>query len=229
VPWATLLAAPPDPDVVRPLSKSKWMRAACLFVLIRACRLLLGLVIRIRTSGAEQIPTSAFLLAPNHQSYLDGLFLAATLPFHAFRRIFFVGASEYFETPLRRWLADAVNIVPVDPDANLVSAMQAGAAGLRLGKMLVLFPEGERSIDGTIKPFRKGAAILSSHLGVPVVPVAIAGLYELWPRSRPFNWRALAPWARAPVSIRYGQPLRVDPGEYADGTAAIRAAVTRMF
>ena len=54
-----------------------------------------------------------------------------------------------------------MNVVPVDPDTNLVRAMQAGAFGLRHGKILVLFPEGERSPDGTPRTFKKGAAILS--------------------------------------------------------------------
>ena len=83
--------------------------------------------------------------------------------------------------------------MPVDPDSNLVPAMQAGAFGLAHGKVLVLFPEGERSIDGTVKKFKKGAPILAQHLRVPIVPVAIKGVFELWPRGRSFNWRLLRP------------------------------------
>jgi 1-acyl-sn-glycerol-3-phosphate acyltransferase len=78
-----------------------------------------------------------------------------------FRRVFLVGASEYFATPFRRWFAARFNVVPVDPHANLVGAMQAGTFGLRHGMVLVLFPEGERSPDGKVKKFRRGAAILS--------------------------------------------------------------------
>ena len=97
----------------------------------------------------------------------------ASLPYRLARQMFFVGASEYFETSVTRWLARQVNLVPVDPDAALVSAMQAGAAGLREGRILVLFPEGERAIDGTVRNFKKGAAILGHHLDVPLVPVAL--------------------------------------------------------
>ena len=61
-------------------------------------------------------------------------------------------------------MAGALNL-PVDPDANLVPAMKAGAFGLAHGKILMLFPEGERSIDGTVKRFKKGAPILAQHLG----------------------------------------------------------------
>ena len=96
------------------------------------------------------------------------------------------------------WLARTINIVPVDPDANLVTAMRAGATGLAMGKVLILFPEGERSIDGTPTKFRKGAAILSAHRAVPIVPVALDGLYEVWPRGRHLNWRRLLPWLWRP-------------------------------
>jgi long-chain acyl-CoA synthetase len=140
-----------------------------------------------------------------------------------------VGASEYFESPFMSRFARATNIVPVDPNANLMRAMQAGAAGLRLGKVLVLFPEGERSIDGELKPFRKGAAVLASHLDVPIVPVAIDGLYRLWPRSRGFQWRALLPWRGTPIRLRFGAPARVTHGDDQATAAALRGAVEVLF
>jgi long-chain acyl-CoA synthetase len=173
-----------------------------------------------------------FIISPNHQAYVDPLFVAAALPYRTFRDLFFVGASEYFETRLSRWFARTVNLIPVDPDANLVTAMRAGAYGLRMNKILVLFPEGERSIDGELKKFRKGAPILSAHLNVPIVPVALDGLYELWPRGRSFNWRLLLPWRRARtyrLSVVFGSPLRASRGAYAEGTATLRAAVAALF
>jgi hypothetical protein len=147
----------------------------------------------------------------------------------ALRQVFLVGAAEFFESPFMRWLAHAINIVPVDPDANLVNAMRAGAAGLRLKKVLILFPEGERSIDGELKKFRKGAAILSAHLSAPIVPVALDGLFDLWPRGRAFNWRGLLPWRSSPVTVEFGAPLRTAVGDYAAGTVSLRTAVARMF
>src|SRR4029077_8265357 len=117
------------------------------------------------------------------------------------------GAVEYFESPLTRWLAAQLNVMPVDPDANLVPAMQAAAFGLRHGRVLVLFPEGERSIDGAVKKFKKGAAILSRHLDVPIVPVAIDGIFELWPRDRAPRLRAALPGSGVRVSMAIGVPL----------------------
>ncbi len=131
---------------------------------------------------------------------------------------------------MTRWIARAINLVPVDPDSNLVPAMQAGAFGLRHGKILVLFPEGERSIDGTVKRFKKGAPILARHLGVPIVPVALHGIYEIWPRNRAFDWSRLLPWSGHRVTIEFGQPIRFGEDEsYADAALRLRDRVARMW
>ena len=228
--WDSILSTAADHRITEDLARPRWLTAIVSFIILRVAGLVLRLTPGLRVSGREHLPAKGgFLISPNHQAYLDPFFLATVLPFRTLRQMFFVGASEYFETPMLKRMARAVNLIPVDPDANLVNAMQAGAAGLRMGKALVLFPEGERTIDGGLKKFRKGASILSAHLDVPIVPVAIDGLFELWPRGRSFNWRALLPWRAAPVRIEFGPPVRVAPGAYTEGTAALRSAVAEMF
>ncbi|MGE5323677.1 MAG: AMP-binding protein [Actinomycetota bacterium] len=101
-------------------------------------------------------------------------------------------------------LGRTFKLVPVDPDSNLVNAMRAGAYGLRQGDNLVLYPEGERSIDGTPKRFKKGAAILSTHLQAPIVPVALEGFYQAWPRNQ------MLP-RRARLRVRFGDPIAPPP------------------
>jgi len=193
--WEQVLgAAPPADEYLAELDHPKPATAFVMWSALRVVAGLARLLLGFRVHGREHLPAvGPCLVCPNHESYLDGFLLCAALPSRTLRRIFFVGASEYFTTPLMRRLARAWNIVPVDPDANLVRAMQVGAYGLRRGKILILFPEGERSIDGEVKTFRKGATILATRLGVPVVPAAFGGLFDVWPRSRPFNWRALLP------------------------------------
>jgi len=128
----------------------------------------------------------------------------------------------------------------VDPDANLVRAMQAGAFGLRHGKVLVLFPEGERSVDGQIKTFKKGAAILSTHLRAPILPVAIRGSFEFWPRARGFQWQRCLP-GQGRIRIAIGAPLpppeplaaegdrRDAESRYTAATDTLRATVGSMW
>ena len=193
---------------------------------------------RFDVRGREHLPASGpYLISPNHQSYLDSFFLMGVLPWRIFRQVFFVGASEYFETPFMRWFARQANVVPVDPDASLVPAMQAGGFGLRHGRVLVLFPEGERSIDGTVRTFKKGAAILSTHLSAPIVPVALDGIFEVWGRNRAIDWARLRPWRRAPVAVHFGAPLAPSPlpagtvpeGTYEAATADLRTRVERLW
>ena len=126
---------------------------------------------------------------------------------------------------LRR-VARSLRLIPVDPDANLVPAMQAGAFGLAHGKILVLFPEGERSMDGTVRRFKKGAPILAQHLGVPIVPVAIKGAFDIWPRNRGLSWSRIMPWSGHRVTITIGEPMRFD--ESADYTESTRQLHDRV-
>src|SRR5207253_8781496 len=106
-----------------------------------------------------------------------------------------------------------------DPDANLIPAMRAGAFGLRHGRALILYPEGERSIDGKPKSFKKGAAILSVHTHAPLVPIAIAGFHEAWPRGKRFQ-------GFAPLKMKFGDPI-YPPAETEASEAAYRSEVHR--
>lgn len=203
--WKALLEAPLDDDSdIQGILAAKPFAAPVLFAILKILYGASRVLFRFQVAGRRNFPRDqSFILSPNHQSYFDAFLLASVLPYSVFRRIFFVGASEYFESPIMKRLARLANIIPVDPDTNLLRAMQAGAFGLRNGKVLILFPEGERSIDGKIKKFKKGAPILSLNLGVPIVPVALQGLFEVWPRGRAFQ-------GFAPVRMEIGKPLPAD-------------------
>ncbi len=208
-PWDRLLD-PDSPDSgFEEILEPKPLTALIAWLALKSIGLAARLLAGFRAEGVENIPAQGpFLISPNHQSYLDAFLMLAALNFRTFRQLFFVGASEYFETPLRKWFAARINLIPVDPEINLVRAMQAGAFGLRHGKILVLFPEGERSPDGEVKKFKKGAAILSIKLGVPIVPAAIVGVFEIWPRNCPFQWRKLLPGSGTRSCIIFGAPLK---------------------
>lgn len=229
--WPVILAnLPPASDpVLSGVLRDRSIAAPVLFVLGRLVRWLI--LPRVKVSGLHHLPARGpYLICPNHQSTLDPIFVCNVLPFAVYKELFFVGAVEYFETPLTRWVADTINLVPVDPDSNLIPAMQAGAFGLTHGKILMLFPEGERAIDGTVKRFKKGAPILAQHLRVPIVPVAIKGVYELWPRSRAFNWRLMWPWSRHQVQIEIGEPMTfAEDADYNASATELRNRVERMW
>jgi long-chain acyl-CoA synthetase len=183
----------------------------------------------LRVSGLEHVPARGpFIICSNHQSYVDPLILSSVLTWQVFRAGFAVGTSDIFGKGFMRALAPWLRVVVVDPDANLIPAMRAGASGLRHERVLVLYPEGERSIDGEPKTFKKGAAILSIHLQVPIVPVAIEGFHELWPRGKRFH-------GFVPLQITFGDaicpPSEADPSEtaYEKLTGELRRSVVTMW
>jgi long-chain acyl-CoA synthetase len=142
------------------------------------------------------------------------------------RRVFFVGASEFFTSLPMKVVAWVANIIPVDPDANLLRAMKVGAYGLRSGRILCIFPEGARSFDGRLGEFKKGAAILASEIGAPMIPTAIRGTYEVWQRdSRRIHLHK--------VKVVFGTPLRTgsggEHGDYQAETDRLHQGVERLI
>jgi long-chain acyl-CoA synthetase len=185
------------------------------------------ILFKLRLEGMENLPDAPYILCPNHSSYLDAPILTAALPWRAFHKVFYVGTSEIFGAGLMRKCAQFIHLIPVDPNSNLVPAMRAGAYGLRAGKILVMYPEGERSMEGPPKKFKKGAAILSQHLNIPIVPVAQFGFHLCWPRGKNFQ-------GFHPLRIRVGKPIYPDLNEqpeqaYERLTEELRSRVVEMW
>ncbi len=140
---------------------------------------------RLRVSGAERLPaTGAFVITPNHASDLDGLAIAAALPWSRFRRIHWAGdVVRMFSNPLNRLFCRAMHVFPVDakyPSATFESARRV----LRTGHVQVWFPEAWRSPDGRLQRFLPGVGQLLVRSGVPAVPAYIRGAFEALPRGR---------------------------------------------
>ncbi|MGA7696283.1 MAG: AMP-binding protein [Candidatus Sulfotelmatobacter sp.] len=227
--WKAILAEEPDAADVVSLVRPQRLSAAFWYLFSRLIQVVALDRFNLRVSGIEKLPKSgAYIISSNHQSYLDPLILAGVLPPEVFDKVFAVGTSEIFGKGFMLRLAQSLRVVVVDPDANLIPAMRAGAFGLRQGRPLILYPEGERSIDGTPRIFKKGAAILSIHMQVPIVPLAIEGFYKAWPRNKSFQ-------GFTPLKIAFGDPI-VPPPEsdaseaaYEKLTADLRSRVVEMW
>ncbi len=219
---------PTDPEVLA-LTKPCGVIEDVLFGLTRLAQIIAKDQFRLKVTGLEKLPCQGpFILSSNHQSYLDPLIMSSVLPWSLFGNLFSVGTSEIFGTGVMRRLARILRVVVVDPDANLVPAMRAGAYGLRHGRILVLYPEGERSIEGLPRIFKKGAAILSIHMQVPIVPIAIDGFEKVWPRGKPFQ-------GFFPVKMRFGDPIVPPPeseaseASYENLTTDLKSRVVAMW
>ena len=170
---------------IQPILKKQPVLSAFAFSVYKIFNLIFRVFLQLDVKGLEQFRTMKrpFLICPNHQSFLDPFVICSTYPYDFFKNTFHVGASEFFESRVMGWVAKMLQIVPVDPDTQLMKAMKAGAIGLKHGKILNIYPEGERAYDGELHDFKKGAAILATELDLPIVPVAIDGLYKVWARG----------------------------------------------
>ena len=199
--WANVLAETHD-DLDRHLRRRPVLEYA-MWLALRALRGFWWLFAGFRVHGAEEVAEEgALIICGNHASYLDPFLICMGLPRSALRRVFFVGYSEYFEGPIGGPLGRLFRNIPIDSNRNLERAMQAAAEGLRRGMVLVIFPEGGRSLEGNVREFRRGAAILARNLGVPIAPVGIWGAYRVWPREGRFR--------RHPVALDFGAALSPD-------------------
>lgn len=165
-------------------------------------RVLMRWAFRLEVHGIEHLPPQGpFVLTPNHVSVLDPLAVAAALPDHLLHHIYWGGwTGIMFSNPLIRLVSRATGVVPVDPRHGPLSSLAFGVAILQRGHVLVWFPEGERSRDGTLQQFRPGVGLVLGAQPVAVVPVWIAGAYEALPREK---W-----WPRfRPITVTFGDPL----------------------
>ena len=227
--WNEIIREDPGEVERRTIDRAHPILAPVAFLFLRLGQIMCRDLFHLQVEGIDKIPASGpFILSPNHQSFLDGPVVVSCLPWRTVRHAFYVGSSEIFGSAIMRRIAESVRIIVIDPDANLVPAMRAGAYGLRNHGVLVLFPEGERSIDGPPKLFKKGAAILAIHTQCPVVPVALQGFYEAWPRGEKFR-------GLSKLKVRFLDPVDPPPlgpnpeQQYGDMTAEIRSRILAAY
>ncbi|MDR1831902.1 MAG: AMP-binding protein [Fusobacteriaceae bacterium] len=173
------------------------------FFLIRIC---FKLYFRMRVIGREKIVGNQYIIAGNHQSYLDALYVPIALPRRFLRDTYFLAVAIHFDSPFRRWIARQCNVILIDINKNLKLSLQMAAKVLKEGKNLVIFPEGARTRDGNLQPFKKTFALLSTELGIPVLPFGIDGSFA----ALPFGTTIPKP---AKVTLRFFDPVVAESGK----------------
>ncbi len=150
--------------------------------------------------GVENIPAKgACIIAPNHQSFLDGPLSMTGIRWADLGEYFFYATEEHVRGKMRRRFADNNNIILMER-RSLKNSILKLARVLRDGHRIVIFPEGARTHDGALIPFKKAFAILAHELQVPIVPVCIRGAFEALPR----NGKLLKPHH---IEIEYLPPI----------------------
>ncbi|MFD7867443.1 lysophospholipid acyltransferase family protein [Streptomyces sp. NPDC057682] len=188
---------------------------------------LLRLLFRPVIEGAEHLPEEgAAIVAGNHLSFSDHFLMPAILK----RRITFLAKAEYFTGPgvkgrLTAAFFRSIGQIPVDRSGKEAgqAAIDAGLAVLGRGELLGIYPEGTRSHDGRLYKGKVGVAVMAIRAGVPVIPCAMVGTFEIQPPGKALP-------SIKQVTIRFGEPL--DFSRYAgleNQKAAIRAVTDEIM
>ena len=136
--------------------------------------------LRIRVEGRLNVPRKgAAILASNHLSALDHVVLPAVTR----RTIINISKMEHFEKPVKAWFFRQWGVIPVQRGRGDKGAMDAARDALRSGHLFCIYPEGTRSLDGRLHKGHTGVARLALECRVPVIPVAMKGTFEAWPKG----------------------------------------------
>jgi 1-acyl-sn-glycerol-3-phosphate acyltransferase len=136
---------------------------------------------RTRVEGLENIPAGTVLFAANHTSNADGPAIVGAIP----RRIAILGKKSLFAIPIVGTAFRMAHFVPVDRHnrGQAAASIEVAAEKMKNGVSFLIYPEGTRSPDGRLLPFRRGAFVLAIKAGVPVVPVACSGAHRVIPKK----------------------------------------------
>ena len=154
----------------------------------------------LEVKGIENIPALPYIITPNHASNIDGFVIGTVVPTKTHMSLYFLGFQKYFTNWFTSRFARLAHVIPIDPEIYLKRALLISGYVLEKRKALCLFPEGGRTYDGKLLPFKKGVGILSTELDAPLVPTLIEGTFEVLPRG--------AIWPRfKKIKVTFGKPI----------------------
>ena len=156
---------------------------------------------RQRTFGIGNIPRRGpLLIVANHQSFLDPLIIGG--PIGSRRHLDYIARIGLFANPAISAYLKTLNTIPIRQDEPDAAAIRETLRRISMGRAVLIFAEGSRTTDGTVQPFKRGVALLVRRARCPVVPLALEGAFDTWPRSRTlprvFGCRLMA---------RFGEPI----------------------
>lgn len=171
-------------------------------------------IYRIEITGIENVPSKGnYIICSNHESYFDPLWILAALGEQiSLKEVCCMAAKHTMNGKISKKLFDALGGIPVDREGNTIPAMNNAKRCLGSGRVMIIFPEGARSRDGTMLPFKNGAAQLALDTNTKILPIEIEGGFETFPRwikyPRLFDWKHLKKYT---IKIKIGS--LIDPSD----------------
>jgi 1-acyl-sn-glycerol-3-phosphate acyltransferase len=158
------------------------------------------LVYHVRHTGKHNIPSQGgVLVVSNHQSLFD----PPLVGMGCWRRMNYLARDTLFRFAPFGWLIGSVDAIPIDREGIGLGGIKEALRRLKRGEMVVIFPEGTRTADGQIAPFRPGFTTLAVRSGAAILPVAIDGAFQAWPRWK--KWPGLGR-----IRVHYGAAILPD-------------------
>jgi 1-acyl-sn-glycerol-3-phosphate acyltransferase len=162
-----------------------------------ALRLLAILAYRVRHTGKHNIPAAGgVLVVSNHQSHFDPPLIGMGCP----RRMNYLARDTLFRFAPFGWLIRSVDAIPIDREGLGLGGIKESLRRLKRGEMVLIFPEGTRTRNGEVARFRPGFTALAVRSGAAILPVAIDGAFQAWPRWRKFP-------GLGSIRVHYGVPI----------------------
>jgi 1-acyl-sn-glycerol-3-phosphate acyltransferase len=160
-------------------------------------RLLGVLLFGVRVFGRHHLPPhGGALVCANHQSYLDPVIVGLALD----RRLNFLARATLFRNPLFRVVIEFLDAIPIDREGSGIAGLKETLRCLKQQELVLVFPEGTRTPDGQLQPLKSGFCAVARRGGQPILPVALDGAFEAWPRSQ--RWPRLAK-----LCVVIGEPI----------------------
>jgi len=162
-----------------------------------------------RTFGKHRVPkTGPFLIIANHESYWDPPIVGIAVD----RRVTYMARKTLFIGKIGGYLIRMQGAFPVDQEGTGLDGVKTALQLLNMGEGVIVFPEGTRTPDGTMKEFMAGIVLLIRRAKGPVLPVGVAGAYDAWPchESKPRWSPLLMPATKASVCCYIGEVIPAD-------------------
>ncbi len=174
----------------------RWWYAFCQLL----CRVLFIPIFRIRVRGRRNVPeTGGALIVSNHQSFFDPVLIGVGLR----REVHYMARDSLFRRRIFGRLIESLNAFPIKREGVDVAAMREAISRIRQGRLVLVFPEGTRTRDGSFGTIRRGLSLISERARATVVPAVIQGAYEAWPRGAPM----VRPHR---IAVAFGEPITVE-------------------
>jgi 1-acyl-sn-glycerol-3-phosphate acyltransferase len=154
------------------------------------------MLFNLRARGFENLPAGGALLLVNHQSYLDPLLVGAPMT----RPVSFLARDDLFRVPGVGWAIRNTYVLPISREAAGSASIRESIRRIQHGFYVGIFPEGTRSVDGTIGELKPGFLMLARMANAPVIPVGVAGAYRVFPKKA----KCVRPGC---VRVVYGKPM----------------------